>query len=102
VDHVAWSLSGGTHTTWLGSQSARDDSQGEEEEELLGPQLTSLDHQHGEVPKHSASPPWWSWPMLALSVCAVSSAGAAFKSFRHVPPVLLACWRLQVEPPLKP
>lgn len=50
------------------------------------------------LPPSVVRSPWWAWPMLALSVCAVSSAGAAFKSFhsQHVPPVLLASWRLQV------
>jgi hypothetical protein len=66
----------------------------------------SMEHETAPLACHTTSPPppaivrspWWAWPMLALSVCAVSSAGAAFKSFhdQHVPPVLLASWRLQV------
>jgi drug/metabolite transporter (DMT)-like permease len=40
--------------------------------------------------------PAWAWGVLALAVCAVSSAAAVFSLMGDVPPLTLAAWRLQL------
>ena len=38
-----------------------------------------------------------SWALLAIACCAISSAGAVFKTMPLVPPLTRAAWRLQVN-----
>ena len=45
--------------------------------------------------RNNSVAPIFAWVILAVSILAVSSAGAVFQMISSVPPLLKASWRLQ-------